>query len=467
MIRNLRLAISIVGFLSLLLFYACLSYATTYYVATTGNNAGTGAVGDPWLTITYAIANSVCGDTINVASGSYAETVTIDKACLVSTPYTITGTGTIRRLLLTSASYITVNGLTVSWASLPEDSDSVNIDSGSSYNTISNVIVDSLGLVERDGFDINGDHNTLDTVTVQNCYRRTMIIIWGTYQTVKNSLLTTSIACDAFRVWGRYNTIQSNTVTGNSLGTAEDQADNHSDFIQTFGAGLPQSQDITIDGNYVHDTEAQPFYLQADENNDVKNWTFRNNIFANIYNMGQVRMPNTFFYNNIFYKVGYGAGADNKYAFDFGKTVAGDASGSIVNNNVFLECGQDPTLSTGGYYRVNPNDGLVVTDLDYNYVAKTGYGAKTGFSEAHGVNGGDPKFAGALTAANGFRILSNSPLKDVGKTIVGFSNDYANISRPQGSAWDIGAYEFIGGTATLGGTGKITVGGSGTITIGN
>ena len=40
------------------------------------------------------------------------------------------------------------------------------------------------------------------------------------------------------------------------------------------------------------------------------------------------------------------------------------------------------------------------------------------------------------------RLQSDSPAVNTGTTISGFTNDYDNISRPQGSAWDIGAYEF-------------------------
>ena len=66
-----KISISVLMFLilSLILSYAQIPYisdggtfvkpfkakaATTYYVATTGSDAGTGAIGDPWKTITKA-----------------------------------------------------------------------------------------------------------------------------------------------------------------------------------------------------------------------------------------------------------------------------------------------------------------------------------------------------------------------------------------------------------------------------
>ncbi|MFC2136352.1 hypothetical protein ACFLTH_17185 [Bacteroidota bacterium] len=52
--------------------------ATNYYVATTGDDStGDGSSGNPWLTIQHAIDTVGDGDTINVATGTYAEDLTI------------------------------------------------------------------------------------------------------------------------------------------------------------------------------------------------------------------------------------------------------------------------------------------------------------------------------------------------------------------------------------------------------
>jgi len=51
--------------------------------------------------------------------------------------------------------------------------------------------------------------------------------------------------------------------------------------------------------------------------------------------------------------------------------------------------------------------------------------------------------SGAFTnvGSHDFTLPANSALLDVGATIGSFSNDFVNTTRPQGSAWDIGAYE--------------------------
>ncbi|MDM8000526.1 MAG: DUF1565 domain-containing protein [Dehalococcoidia bacterium] len=51
-----------------------------WYVATTGSDTtGDGTEGNPFLTIQHAINSASAGDTIHVAAGTYAQTITIDK----------------------------------------------------------------------------------------------------------------------------------------------------------------------------------------------------------------------------------------------------------------------------------------------------------------------------------------------------------------------------------------------------
>ncbi|MCK5921798.1 MAG: DUF1565 domain-containing protein, partial [Methylococcales bacterium] len=50
---------------------------TTYYVATTGNDANPGTLAQPWATVQHAATTAVAGDTVLVRGGSYGERVTI------------------------------------------------------------------------------------------------------------------------------------------------------------------------------------------------------------------------------------------------------------------------------------------------------------------------------------------------------------------------------------------------------
>ena len=65
----------------LVLTCATAAWAATYYVAPTGSDSpGNGSQTSPFLTIQYAIDNASDGDIINVAPGTYNESITIDKS---------------------------------------------------------------------------------------------------------------------------------------------------------------------------------------------------------------------------------------------------------------------------------------------------------------------------------------------------------------------------------------------------
>jgi hypothetical protein len=52
----------------------------------------------------------------------------------------------------------------------------------------------------------------------------------------------------------------------------------------------------------------------------------------------------------------------------------------------------------------------------------------------------DPQFVNA--AAFNFALLAGSPAIDAGVTLSYVTNDFLGTSRPQGAAYDIGAFEF-------------------------
>lgn len=71
--------------------------------------------------------------------------------------------------------------------------------------------------------------------------------------------------------------------------------------------------------------------------------------------------------------------------------------------------------------------------------------------EAHGRTG-DPKFVTLSNGSNGsgnWSIQSSSPAINVGYNLgSNYNTDILAISRPQGSAWDIGAYEYASGSGS-------------------
>jgi len=66
--------------------------------------------------------------------------------------------------------------------------------------------------------------------------------------------------------------------------------------------------------------------------------------------------------------------------------------------------------------------------------------AGTGTTADHNLFGVDPKFLSPST--NDYHLTDGSPAIDAGRTVSRFNADLEGITRPQGAARDIGAYEF-------------------------
>ena len=84
-----------------------------------------------------------------------------------------------------------------------------------------------------------------------------------------------------------------------------------------------------------------------------------------------------------------------------------------------------------------------------NTVNYTNDGTSTVASN-NSTSGTDPQFTNP--GSGDFTIPTGSPLKDAGRDVSGngVTNDYTGTARPQGAAFDIGAYEFIVGGASEG-----------------
>lgn len=130
--------------------------------------------------------------------------------------------------------------------------------------------------------------------------------------------------------------------------------------------------------------------------------------------------------------------------------------GSEVKNNIFIGCGGSNDATLGWYDTEGPTTAQLTAD--YNYVAQkptSSYASKSGFSEANGVNGGNPYLynIASPTVAGSYALTANSTIL-IGEGVdlsSSFTNDYANNARGTGT-WDIGAYDD--GTPGAGGGGK-------------
>lgn len=101
---------------------------------------------------------------------------------------------------------------------------------------------------------------------------------------------------------------------------------------------------------------------------------------------------------------------------------SGAAGQMIVNNN-------GPTGITGGHNLFYYTGGNVTAQTAYTF-------------DATDLRNQDPQIVRAFNSPLDYSIYNGSACINAGITIGTFSTDIRGATRPQGSAWDIGAYEF-------------------------
>lgn len=171
-----------------------------------------------------------------------------------------------------------------------------------------------------------------------------------------------------------------------------------------------------------------------------------------VYNAGQcvgTQPVNTSFYNN----TSIGAGFTKTTWEGLALKVARPGVYMTVKNNIFVDyfwplydINEDWSGFTGNgstdyniyyaYTHIIGNERYPSTPyyLDLNSFREPPY-----YQETHSLS-----FNPLFVSSSDFHLQSGSPTRDIGFSLTAyFQTDKEGVSRPQGSAWDIGAYEYI------------------------
>jgi hypothetical protein len=406
------------------------------FVSVDGNDAGPGTASAPWRTIQRCVRDALPGDVCAIGAGTFDERVSVTKSGTDVNPIRIMGrpdgSTVILGALAISGDHVTVDHVHISMAdgvirglSLSggfDIADTIEVSTTSEALGLNNVAA-----------QLSGTSNTLRRSTLQGtCFG---LWLFGTSNTVEQNEIVgmrrTGVRCgdvDYVRLFGSGHRISNNALHGIDM-TKTGPA--HVDCFQTFdNNGLKDALvDVVIEGNLCADAhqglifEAK-FFLSS---HDVM---VRNNLFArihawcaNVNNIGLVRFFNNTcdtsealhgmwcrgntgvasceFKNNIFYGRGTAYGV-----MDAAHLIDGDNAAPGKDNLIFA-----PGRSVKGYAMDRVNE--------------------------------DPRFFNL--DAGDYHLTPSSPARDAGLTIDGWSQpvDRDGIPRPQGSAWDIGAYEFV------------------------
>ena len=469
--------VMLLGFWGLVLAVPALQGAT-YYVSPSGSDTNNGTLSLPFQTVNKSVTVAKAGDTVLVQPGIYDQWVRLTNSGTSGKPITFKANGAVTNLgsWFVYGSSQTVDGFEFTGRSTSNRYYGIVYFYPSGVSNcwiINNKIHDTPNIYPFGGvyFDNFSGTNTDSSCVISNNMfynvSAIMIVLDGSYQIACNNWMSNAMGSDAFGVWGHDQAVRANFATriDSTYGDVE-----HPDFIQTFGPQPDgttqyinrQSYNILVEDNIVINGDNGGSICQLECNNGtnaatVHDWTFRNNVFANIANSASVDIPNCHWFNNIFYHC---VPINSCICFAWfdpkGATPRGQAYGGQVKNNSFIACGGSQYRGWYGYgvqsgFTPNPPPNLL-TNCDYNFVCMSNWGAvsasasypttdQSKFNEPHGINGGNPMLANA--ANNDFHLLSGSPLIGAGTTLsgFGFNTDLAGTARTD--PWDIGAYAYL------------------------
>ncbi len=409
------------------------AYATTYYVRPDGsdsNNGLTNASDGAWKTISKACTTMVAGDSASIQSGTYNETINTirsgssgSRITFLASDIVITGRWNVHH------DYITIKGFTLNgngiYISTRGGSDGNYCEILNNHITNKEIAIlgNATGCLIR-------ENNLVVTSGPGSDF--TQITIFGTNNIAENNEIGPAQDIDAFRFWGHDNIIRNNYIHDITFSPGSSA---HMDIFQTYGDNGDACYNYVIENNLCIHSQGQMFNLEETGAN-IHDIIFRNNVWAKFSQNGNIKMPNVQFYNNTFYDVG----------FFYNSSM--NCSGTVFKNNMFIGLHgwyNNTDYSVGANGNLFRIAGGYTWTLQYNFFSQlNGIALKTFDNQTGGINGGAINFTNA--AINDFTLLSNSPVIDHGTTLTGFNYDLIGITRPQGSGWDIGAYEYNSGT---------------------
>jgi hypothetical protein len=369
--------------------------AATYYVATTGSDANSGTKASPFQTINRGRKALASGDTLFINSGVYAEELTnpLPSGLSASQPTRMTGPAESRPIIRPTTSnnggyliLLNSNRSHLTFENLVLDASLMPV-ANSVLTSNSATIITNLVLQDCEAIGRTGAANTAGAVTIGN----------NTQATVRRCSIhgwrsnTSNPGAHGFYWRGKNGLIEFNQIF-----------DNNGYGLQFYSTGGSRGgvDNNVFRNNYVHGHNVKGgLYIGSGVGNQAYN-----NIIVNNNAGIVVRGQNTKIFNNTVYN-----------NLRTGMQVNPDVVAVIRNNIVYN--------NRRGIWNLSSN-----TTVDNNLTS-------------------DPLFVDPAT--NNFKLQAASPAIDAGATLSEVQDDYVTVPRPQGSGYDIGAYEYTGSTTSV------------------
>lgn len=466
------------------------SASTTYYVATNGNDAGScKTAATACKTISHAVTlATTAGSTIQVGAGTYVENVTLSNpgasgANIVltgsttantcpATPFTDVNSPTgnrpaptaeINGLVTMAASYLTVNCFHI----VPTGKGAVIANIATTGGVISNNNIDGTpdgagptavngGGIGFGGVDSAPAAQYAANYTISGNYIHGVSTgIWFACSscTVTRNEITAlagdepGVDHDYIDAWGIGSTFSHNYMHANTCNSCYGY-DCHMDCIQTWntvGNGTEVSKNMTFTRNVCFNHHEGVIVQDNAGNSDVSNWTVSNNVFAyGPYDDGSGHLCVAGPAHPWCWILEDGAlGSNNNFlnntCIDGAEGFEQNSGSAQFKDNLFLSLGSESVVyQTSGATVSGANNLYYAVDATFN-----------GGTFPGDIFGKNPEIisAGTGSAAQqcigcNFNIQSISAARDAGVN-TGVGIDLLGTVRPQGPAYDIGAYEFI------------------------
>jgi parallel beta helix pectate lyase-like protein/uncharacterized protein DUF1565 len=398
--RQLRQLGSVIGGVVLVgsLLGAAAVDAATYYTAKTGNDANPGTAAAPFLTVNKGVRGLRPGDTLLIKSGTYAEALrnTIPGGTSWSAPVTV--------------------------AAYPDHIVTLRPNAGA--DIILQFMKASQHHIIVDGLILDGANISVSGIIIES---------------------ETDPAKTAHHIRIKNTEVKNTPETG--IGVRKLSQFNEFINLRVHHTGLSGGGH----GFYIHSSnnviEYSRIYQNSkcgitfyDNGGGVNNNIFRyNEVYHNGYGPDGSQAcrtglwiaagTGTLAYNNLFW--------DNK---NYGIMVGGGAANAQVYNN---------TTSDNGVWGLYINGGAPNAVVKNNIVYGNGRAGIYNESASAVLSNNltsNPLFVDAAQA--NFKLRATSPAIDAGATLSAVPDDHVRVSRPKGTHYDIGAYEYTGSTSS-------------------
>jgi len=408
----------LIALISLFAAIASSSLASDYYVASTGSDSGGGSISRPWATIQHAVGEAKPGDTIFVRGGIYQEGEIWLRAdyghcgtqgkpvTIKAYPQEIPTFANSQRPFIIQCNDIRIEGL--------------HFKNGKSIG-ISGIKWSRIQLVNN---SFSGAGYAWDAVSISG----NNILLEGNVCDIKESSVGTQGHC--YYISHGQNIIIRNNIARGMTGYGihvfdQRRSGDPPDFERII-------KDVIIEGNVVtHSLQRSGIILAAYDHARIENVILRNNVLydnaqCGIYVPGIVR--NVKIYNNTL------SGNSRAPLAIYGTSQ--EVSNIEIKNNIFNEMSINGRSTSDPHVANEKNNSSVKLDNNLYWPKPINLHNITDSSQLVG----DPQFVDP--GKEDYHLRQGSVAINKGLSLMEVPYDKDGVKRPQGSAFDIGAFEY-------------------------